>query len=163
MRAKRKRTQECELSVQLLHGGITPWSRQSAGIQEYSASTPRVKQAAGEGLLLDQRADDKATEGGVCFGIGGWVSVGFLAIVGEFHFPLSTKCWVLQDNRSLVDCVCESRDSTLAFWCNGAFIRTFDSISMSATVAGAHDNLVGRIEFARNRIERVREDCACHS
>ena len=32
--------QECERSAQLLHGGIAPWSRQSAGIQEYSANTP---------------------------------------------------------------------------------------------------------------------------
>ena len=30
------RPQECELSVQLLHGGIAPWSKPTAGIQEYS-------------------------------------------------------------------------------------------------------------------------------
>ena len=86
--------QECERSAQLLHGGIAPWSRQSAGIQEYSASTPRVKQAAGERLLLDQRADDEAAEGGVWFGIGRWIAVGFLAVVGEFYFPLGTEGWV---------------------------------------------------------------------
>ena len=34
-----------ERSAQLLHGGIAPWSRQSAGIQEYSA-TPRTEQTA---------------------------------------------------------------------------------------------------------------------
>ena len=83
--------QECERSAQLLHGGIAPWSRQSAGIQEYSASTPRVKQAAGERLLLDQRADDEATEGGVWFGIGRWIAVGFLAIGGEFLFPFGPE------------------------------------------------------------------------
>ena len=33
------RLQECELSVQLLHGGIAPWSKPTAGIQEYSANT----------------------------------------------------------------------------------------------------------------------------
>ena len=123
----------------------------------------RTEWTSGEGLLLDQSANDEATEGGVWFGIGRWVAVGFLAIVGEFYFPLGTECWVLQDNCCLLDCVCESRDSALAFRCNGAFIRTFDSISVSATIAGTHDNLVGRIELARDRIERVREDCACHS
>ena len=89
-----KHPQECEQSAQLLHGGIAPWSRQSVGIQEYSASTPRVKQVAGERLLLDQRADDEAAEGSVWFGIGRWVAVGFLAIVGKFYFPLGTECWV---------------------------------------------------------------------
>ena len=89
-----KHPQECEQSAQLLHGGIAPWSRQSAETQEYSASTPRVKQAAEERLLLDQRADDEAAEGSVWFGIGCWVAGNFLAIVGEFYFPLGTEGWV---------------------------------------------------------------------
>ena len=37
------RPQECELSVQLLHGGVAPWSKQSAGIQEYSANTHKER------------------------------------------------------------------------------------------------------------------------
>ena len=61
---------------------------------KYSASTPRVKQAAGERLLLDQRADDEAAEGGVWFGIGCWIAGSFLAIVGKFYFPLGTEGWV---------------------------------------------------------------------
>ena len=88
------RPQECERSAQLLHGGIAPWSRQSAGIQEYSANAPRTGQTLGEGLLLDQRADDEAAEGGVWFGIGCWIAVGFLTIVGEFYFPFGTEGWV---------------------------------------------------------------------
>ena len=87
-------SEECERSVQLLLGGIAPWSRQSAGIQEYSANTPRTEQTSGEGLLLDQRADDEATEGGVWFGIGSWIAVGFLAIVGKFYFPFGSEGWV---------------------------------------------------------------------
>ena len=60
----------------------------------YSASTPRVKQAAGERLLFDQSANDEAAEGGVWFGIGRWVAVGFLAIVSKFYFPLGTEGWI---------------------------------------------------------------------
>ena len=52
----------------------------------------RTKWTSGEGLPLDQGADDEAAEGGVWFGIGCWIAVGFLAIVGKFYFPFGTEC-----------------------------------------------------------------------
>ena len=48
------RPQECELSAQLLHGGITPWSKPTAGIQEYSANTHKERIDFGTALLSGQ-------------------------------------------------------------------------------------------------------------
>ncbi len=38
----------------------------------------------------------------------------------------------------------------------------FDYISMRATVAGAHDNLIGGTEFARHGVEGMRESGSSH-
>ena len=90
------------------------------------------------------------------------VVVGFLAVVGVFLLPLRTEFGGIQDDRGLVDCVLESSNGALALGSNRTFIRMFDSISMSATVAGAHDNLFFGSEFARHGVERVSEGGACH-
>ena len=104
---------------------------------------------------VDEGADDKAAEGGVGIGVRIGIAVGFLAVVSVFLLPLRTEFGGVHYDRGLVDCVCESRDGALAFRCNGAFIRAFDSISVSATVAGAHDNLFFGSEFARHGVERM--------
>ena len=111
---------------------------------------------------VDQGADDEAAEGGVGVGVRIGIAVGFLAVVGVFLLPLRTEFGGIQDDRGLVDCVLESSNGALALGSNRTFIRMFDSISMSATVAGAHDNLFFGSEFARHGVERVSEGGACH-
>ena len=115
----------------------------------------KCERSARYALLLDQRANNKATEGGVGFGIGVGVAVGFLAVGGELLFPLGAEVGSIQDDCGLVDGICKCCDSALAFGCNRTFIRMFDYISMSATVTGAHDNLIGGTEFARHGVKRM--------
>ena len=112
---------------------------------------------------VDQGADDEAAEGGVGIGIRIGITVGFLAVVCVFLFPLSTEFGSVHDDRGLFDCLCERRNSLLARGRKRTFIRMFDYISMRATVAGTHDNLIGGTEFARNGIEGMRECGACHN
>ena len=123
----------------------------------------KCERSARYALLLDQRANNKATESGVWFWISGGVAVGFLAVVGVFLFPLSTAFGGIHDDRGLCDRLCERRNSLLARGCKRTFIRMFDYISMRATVAGAHDNLIGGTEFARHGVEGMRECCSSHS
>ena len=111
---------------------------------------------------VDEGADDEAAEGGVRIGVCIGITVGFLAVGSVFILPLGTEFGGVQDDRGLVDCVLESRDGALALGSNRTFIRMFDSISMRATVAGAHNNLFFRSEFARHGVERVSEGGACH-
>ena len=112
---------------------------------------------------MDERADDEAAESGigvrVCIGI----AVGFLAVVCVFLLPLSTEFGSVHDDRGLLDCLGERRNSLLARGRKRAFIRMLDYISMRATVAGTHDNLIGGTEFARHGVEGMRECGACHS
>ena len=112
---------------------------------------------------VDQGADDEAAESGVGIGVSVGIAVGFLAVLGEFLFPLRTEFGGVHDDRGLVDCVLESRDSALAFGRNRTFIRMFDRISMRATIASAHNNLFFRSEFARHGVERMRESGSSHS
>ena len=111
---------------------------------------------------MDQGADDEAAESGigvrVCIGI----TVGFLAVVCVFLLPLRTEFGGVHDDRGLLDCLCERRNSLLARGRKRTFIRMFDYISMRATVAGAHDNLIGGTEFARHGVEGMRESGTCH-
>ena len=111
---------------------------------------------------MDQGADDEATESGIGIGVSIWVAVGFLAVVGVLLFPLGTEFGGVHDDRGLVDCVLESSNGALALGSNRTFIRMFDSISMSATVAGTHDNLFFGSEFARHGVERVSEGSSSH-
>ena len=111
---------------------------------------------------VDEGADDEATESGVGIGVSVGIAVGFLAVGSEFLLPLSTEFGSVQDDRGLVNRVLESRDSALAFGRNRTFIRMFNRISMRATIASAHNNLVVRGEFARHGVERMRESGACH-
>ena len=111
---------------------------------------------------VDQGADDEATESGIRIGVRIRITVGFLAVVGVFLFPLSTEFGGIHDNRGLLYCLCKRRNSLLARGCKRAFIQMFDYISMRATVAGAHDNLIGGTEFARHGVEGMRESGACH-
>ena len=109
---------------------------------------------------MDQGADDEAAEGGVGIGVRIGIAVGFLAVVCVFLLPLRTEFGGVHYDRGLVDCVLKSRDGALALGSNRAFIRMFNRISMSATVAGAHDNLFFGSEFARHGVEMVREGCS---
>ena len=111
---------------------------------------------------MDQGADDEATESGLRIGVRIRVAVGFLAVVGVLLFPLSTEFGSVHDDRGLFDRLCERRNSLLARGRKRTFIRMFDYISMCATVAGAHDNLIGGTEFARHRVEGMRESCSSH-
>ena len=111
---------------------------------------------------MDQGADDEATESGIRIRVRIGVAVGFLAVVGVLLFPLSTEFGRVHDDRGLLDCLCERRNSLLARGRKRTFIRMFDYISMRATVAGAHDNLIGGTEFARHGVEGMRESGACH-
>ena len=97
---------------------------------------------------VDQGADDETTESGIGIRVSVGIAVGFFAVVGVFLFPLSTEFGSVHDDRGLFDRLCERRNSFLARGCKRAFIRMFDYISMRATVARAHDNLIGRAEFA---------------
>ena len=112
---------------------------------------------------VDEGADDKAAEGGVGIGVRIGIAVGFLAVGSEFLLPLGTEFGSVHDDRGLLDRLCERRNSLLARGCKRAFIRMFDYISMCATVAGAHDNLIGGTEFSRHGVEGMRESCSCHS
>ena len=91
---------------------------------------------------VDERANDEATESGVGIWVSVGVTFGFLAVLGEFFLPLGAEFGSVQNDRSLVDCVLESRDGALTFGSQRTFIRMFDYISMSATIASAHDNLI---------------------
>ena len=112
---------------------------------------------------VDQGADDEAAEGGVGVGVCIRIAVGFLAVVGVFLLPLRTEFGGVHYDRGLVDCVLKSSNGALALGSNRTFIRMFDSISMRATVAGAHDNLFFGSEFARHGVERVSEGSSSHS
>ena len=112
---------------------------------------------------VDQGADDEATESGIGIWVCIGIVVGFLAVVGVFRFPLRTEFGGVHYDRGLVDRLGERRNSLLARGCKRAFIRMFDYISMRATVAGAHDNLIGGTEFARHGVEGMRESSFSHS
>ena len=111
---------------------------------------------------VDQGADDEAAESGIRIRVSVRVTIGFLAVVGVFLLPLRTEFGGVHYDRGLVDCVLKSSNGALALGSNRTFIRMFDSISMRATVAGAHDNLFFGSEFARHGVERVSEGGACH-
>ena len=111
---------------------------------------------------VDQRADDEATESGVGIGVRIGIAVGFLAVVCVFLLPLSTEFGSVHDDRGLLDCLGERRNSLLARGRKRTFIRMLDYISMRATVAGTHDNLIGGTEFARHGVEGMRESCSSH-
>ena len=111
---------------------------------------------------MDEGADDEATESGIRIRVSVGIAVGFLAVVGVLLFPLSTEFGSVHDDRGLFDRFCKRRNRLLARRCKRAFIRMFDYISMRATVAGAHDNLIGGTEFARHGVEGMRESGACH-
>ena len=112
---------------------------------------------------VDEGADDEAAEGGVGIGVRIGIAVGFLAVVSVFLLPLRTEFGGVHYDRGLVDCVLKSSNGALALGSNRTFIRMFDSISMRATVAGAHDNLFFGSEFARHGVEGMRESSSCHS
>ena len=91
------------------------------------------------------------------------IAVGLFAVVCVFLLPLRTEFGGVHDNRGLFNCLCKRRNSLLARGRKRAFIRMLDYISMRATVAGAHDNLIGRAEFARHGVEGMRESGFSHS
>ncbi len=111
---------------------------------------------------VNEGADDEATESGIGIGVSVGIAVGFLAVVSVFLFPFSTEFGGVHDDRGLFDRLCERRNSLLARGRKRTFIRMFDYISMRATIAGAHDNLTGGTEFARHRVEGMRESGTCH-
>ena len=111
---------------------------------------------------VDQGADDEAAESGIRIRVSVGIAVGFLAVVGVLLFPLSTEFGGIHDDRGLFDRLCERRNSLLARGRKRTFIRMFDYISMRATVAGAHDNLIGGTEFARHGVEGMRESGSSH-
>ena len=112
---------------------------------------------------MDQGADDEAAESGIGIGVSVGIAVGFLAVVGVLLFPLSTEFGSVHDDRGLFDRFRERRNSLLARGRKRTFIRMFDYISMRATIAGTHDNLIGGTEFARHGVEGMRESCSSHS
>ena len=111
---------------------------------------------------MDQGTDDEAAESGIGIGVSVGIAVGFLAVVYVFLLPLSTEFGGVHDDRGLFDRLCERRNSLLARGRKRTFIRMFDHISMRATVAGTHDNLIGGTEFARHGVEGMRESGTCH-
>ena len=111
---------------------------------------------------VDERADDEAAESGIGIRVRIRIAVGFLAVVGVFLFPLRTEFGGVHDDRGLFDRFRERRNSLLARGSKRTFIRMLDYISMRATVAGTHDNLIGGTEFARHGVEGMRESCTCH-
>ena len=111
---------------------------------------------------MDEGADDEAAESGIRIRVSVGIAVGLLAVCGIFLFPFGTEFGGIHDNRGLFNCLCKRRNSLLARGRKRAFIRVFDYISMRATVARAHDNLIGRAEFARDGVEGMRESGACH-
>ena len=117
------------------------------------------------GLLfrsVDEGADDEASESGIGIRVSVRIAVGFLAVVCVFLLPLSTEFGSVHDDRGLLDCLGERRNRLLARGRKRTFIRMLDYISMRATVAGAHDNLIGGTEFARHGVEGMRESCSSH-
>ena len=111
---------------------------------------------------MNQGADDEAAESGIRIGVRIRIAVGLLAVGSVFLFPLGTEFGGGHDDRGLFDCLCKRRNSFLARGSKRSFIRMFDYISMRATVARAHDNLIGRTEFARHGVEGMRESGSCH-
>ena len=111
---------------------------------------------------MDEGADDEAAESGIRIRMSVGIAVGFLAVVGVFLFPLSTEFGSVHDDRGLFDRLCKRRNRLLARGRKRAFIWVFDYISMRATVARAHDNLIGGTEFARHGVEGMRESGFSH-
>ena len=111
---------------------------------------------------VDQGADDEAAESGIGIGVRIRIAVSFLAVVCVFLLPLGTEFGGVHDDRGLFDRLCKRRNSLLARGRKRTFIRMFDYISMRATVAGTHDNLIGRTEFARHGVEGMRESGSSH-
>lgn len=138
---------------------LNRWREASASIQ-LGANGQKSSKELFRGV--DQGADDEATESGIRIGVRIGIAVGFLAVVGVFLFPLSTEFGGVHDDRGLFDRLCERRNSLLARGRKRTFIRMFDYISMRATVAGAHDNLIGGTEFARHGVEGMRESGSSH-
>ena len=112
---------------------------------------------------MDKGADDETAEGGVGMGVSVGIAVGFLTVCGIFLLPFRTEFGGVHDDCGLVDCLLKSRDGALASRRKRTFIRIFNRISVGATVARAHDNLVGGVDLTRDGIERVGERSACHS
>ena len=112
---------------------------------------------------MDEGADDEAAESGIRIRVSVGIAVGLLAICGIFLFPLRAEVGGVHDDRGLFDRLCKRRNCLLARGRKRAFIRMLDYISMRATVARAHDNLIGRAEFARHGVEGMRESCSSHS
>ena len=113
-------------------------------------------------IRVNQGADDEAAESGIGIRVRIGITVGFLAVVCVFLFPLSTEFGGVHDDRGLLDCLCERRNSLLARGRKRTFIRMLDYISMRTTVAGTHDNLIGGTEFARHGVEGMRESGSSH-
>ena len=111
---------------------------------------------------VDQGADDEAAESGIGIGVRIRIAIGFLAVVGVLLFPLETEFGGIHYDRGLLDRIRKRRNSLLARGRKRTFIRMFDYISMRATVAGAHDNLIGGTEFARHGVEGMRESGSSH-
>ena len=111
---------------------------------------------------VDQGADDEAAESGIRIRVSVGIAVGFFAVVCVLLLPFRTKFGRIHDDRGLLDCLCERRNSLLTRGSKRTFIRMLDHISMSATIAGAHDNLIGGTEFARHGVEWMREGCFSH-
>ena len=65
---------------------------------------------------VDQGADDEAAESGVWLWVGGWITIGFLAVDSKFLLPFGAEFGGVQDDRGLVDSVLESRDGALTFF-----------------------------------------------
>ena len=161
------------ISVCLTTKSVQIWHRIDLGI--FARLLAKTRQVAGSALKkerdvhdilfsgVDEGADDEAAEGGVGGGVRIGIAVGFLAVVCVFLFPLGTEFGGIHDDRGLFDRLCERRNSLLARGRKRTFIRMFDYISMRATVAGTHDNLIGGTEFARHGVEGMRESCSCHS
>lgn len=143
---------ELALRTKLVAGGKCP--------NELGANGQRSSKELFRGV--NQGADDEATESGIRIWVRIGVAVGFLAVVGVLLFPLSTEFGSVHDDRGLLDCLGERRNSLLARGSKRTFIRMLDYISMRATVAGTHDNLIGGTEFARHGVEGMRESGACH-
>ena len=112
---------------------------------------------------MDEGADDEAAESGIRIRVSVGIAVGFFSILGVFLLPFRTELGRIHDDRGLLDCLGERRNSLLARGRKRTFIRMLDHISMSATIAGAHDNLIGGTEFARHGVEWMREGCSSHS
>ena len=111
---------------------------------------------------MDEGADDEAAESGIRIRVRIGVAVGFLAIVCVFLLPLRAEVGGIHDDRGLFDCLCKRRNSFLARGRKRTFIGMFDYISVRATIARAHDNLIGGTEFARHGVEGMRESGFSH-